>query len=230
MTDYEAPALRSPVEGGSEALMAFAKALAAIENVAKTQTADTGKYKYRYADLGDVLDEVKRVCSDFGLAVTQNGTCDPNGMLAVSTTIIHSDSGQWVSFPSMMLRMPQDAQALGSALTYLRRYALLTIFGIAPDDDDGREATRVARQSGDGYRSEAERLIHEILGDMNPEDARALRAEFREEFRMGLSDLPVGKHGDALTWVRVWRPPVDSPADDAAADGEVSGAVEPATP
>lgn len=219
----------APVEGGAEALIAFAQALTSVENVTKTQTADTGKYKYRYADLGDVLDECKRACSNFGLSITQNGTCDPNGMLAVSTTVIHAPSGQWVSFPSMMLRMPSDAQALGSALTYLRRYALLTIFGIAPDDDDGREATRVARQSeaASGYRSEAERMIHELINDMSPDDARLLRADFRTTFNMGLSDLPISKHGDALTWARQWNPPADPPADDAAAVQEELDAATP---
>lgn len=220
MTDYEP---RPPVEGSAEALIAFAQALAAVENVAKTQTADTGKYKYRYADLGDVLDECKRACSEFGLAISQNATCHDGTFLAVSTTVIHTITGQWVSFPAMMLRMPNDAQALGSALTYLRRYSLLTIFGIAPDDDDGAAATRSARQSSDGYRSEAERMIHELIGDMSPEDNRMFRGDFRATFNMGLSDLPVSKHGDALTWARAWTPPVDEPPEQPV-QGELSDA------
>jgi len=34
-----------------------------------------------------------------------------------------------------------DAQAVGSAITYARRYALSSIVGIAPEDDDGNEAS-----------------------------------------------------------------------------------------
>ena len=222
MSNYETGTnIGAPLEGGGEALISFARALTAIEHVAKTQTADTGKYKYRYADLGDVLNECKRVCSMFGLAVTQNGTCDSSGMLAVSTTVVHVDTGQWVSFPAMMLRMPNDAQALGSALTYLRRYALLTIFGIAPDDDDGAAATRAAQQATGGHRSEAERMIHELMTDMSPDDARAMRADFRAQFGMGLSDLPTSKHGDALGWARSWVAP--APVDEPAAQEELSG-------
>lgn len=219
-----------PVEGGGEALIAFANALNAIENIAKTQTADTGKYTYRYADLGDVLDEVKRCAQMFKLAVTQNGSVT-NGLLAVSTTLIHYETGQWLTFPAMMMKLPGDAQALGSALTYLRRYSLLTIFGIAPEDDDGRAATQSERtqQATDGNRSEAERMIRNTLSNLDGETRRLLIEDFRSTFGMGLSDLPVPKHGDALTWVRTWTPPQPEPetAEGSGEDGGGGGSTAP---
>src|SRR4029450_11868948 len=92
-------------------------------------------------------------------------------------------------------------QAVGSALTYIRRYSLLTIFGIAPEDDDGRAASAAARQEASGYRSGAEERIVNEIGTLEPEKARVLRSRFREQFRSGLSDLPVSRHGDALSWV-----------------------------
>jgi len=223
------PHTHEGLEGGNEALMAFAQALAAVQPIAKTQTADTGRYTYRYADLGDVLEECKRAAGMFGLALTQNPSMSDSGMLSVGTTLIHTLSGQWLTFPPIMMKMPSDAQAVGSALTYMRRYALLTIFGIAPEDDDGATATRAARQAAaqteSGFRSEAERLFHEEMQSMPVEDSRAMRAEFKTLFGMGLSDLPVSKHGDALTWLRQWSPP---PAETAAATVSAAAAVSEA--
>jgi hypothetical protein len=185
------------------ALVAFARALNAIEPVAKTQTADTGKYKYSYADLNDVLDECKRVCQLFGLAITQSVSANDAGLLALSTMVIHADTGESVSFPALMMKMPPDAQALGSAVTYARRYSLLAIFGIAPEDDDGRAAT-VAAQAQPGRRTEAERMVRELMGEMDPDVQAEFVKDFKVEFRCGLSDLPASRHGQALTFTREW--------------------------
>lgn len=184
-----------------EALIAFASALDAIEPVTKTQTADTGKYTYRYADLGDVLDECKRAARMFGLSIFQAPTVI-DGHLAVQTTLIHRNGGT-VEPPPLMMVLPKEAQAYGSALTYARRYALMTLFGIAPEDDDGRAAT-VAAQTEPGRRTEAERMIREVIAQMSADARRKFTNEFREEFGMGLSDLPASAHGEALTWTRRW--------------------------
>lgn len=188
-----------------EAQLAFHDALGAIEPVRKTQTADTGKYKYSYADLGDVLDECKRACLLHGLALTQWPTA-VDGMLALSTRLIHKNGGT-VDFDPIMLPLPREAQPFGSALTYLRRYALLAIFGIAPEDDDGHAATQAARapdQFG-GYRSGAEERIHAKFTELDQDDQREARKlvqqKFRESFGCGLSDLPLSRHGDALEFV-----------------------------
>lgn len=200
---------------------AFAAALASVEHVAKTQTANTGKYSYSYADLGDVANEVKRACSMFGLSLTQNPSAmeGPGGaiMLSIQTTVFHIESGQWLSFPPMIVRMPPDMQAYGSALTYARRYALLTIFGIAPEDDDGRTATdQVRRQVSDGNRTEAEARIREELRGMEPEFRKAAIAAFRDQFGSGLSELDSSRHGEALGWLMDYiAQPATDPVEDA---------------
>jgi len=207
-------------------MIKFAEALNAVENVAKTQTADTGKYSYKYADLGDVLDECKRACQMFGLAVSQHATVDSNGMLVVGTQLIDCESGESHYFLPLTMKMPPDAQALGSALTYGRRYSLLAIFGIAPEDDDGRAAT-IAAQAQPGRRTEAERMIRELMGEMDPDVQAEFVKDFKAEFHTGLSDLPASQHGRALTWTREW---LASPLLHEAPEGEVLAelALEPA--
>lgn len=196
-------------------MIKFGQALNAVENIAKTETANAGSYTYKYADLGDVLGECKRVCQVFGLAVSQHASADA-GMLTVGTQLIDCDTGECHYFLPLTLKLPSDAQALGSAITYGRRYALLTIFGIAPEDDDGRAATQAARapEQYGGYRSGAEQRIHEVIKALPEAQGKALRDAFRQQFGP-LSELAVPKHGDALTWVLAWSPPDLNPNDDA---------------
>jgi hypothetical protein len=183
----------------------FARALAAIRQVTKTQTADTGKYTYTYADLGDVLEECKRALAEQDLVLSQVPSYD-DGMLTVTAmiyTTAEEDVDVPITFPAMGMKLPSDAQAYGSALTYARRYQLLTIFGIAPEDDDGKEATTAAR-TAPGARTEAERTIREEIGKMDRDTRTRFAAEFRQQFGSILAELPNRRHGDALTWTMAW--------------------------
>jgi len=196
-------------EPGDQALAAFYGALGLVQLVRKTQTADTGKYKYTYADLVDVLGEIKRVCEEQGLRPMQVPT-SRDGEAVVVTTLLHS-SGQWISFDPVALPMLRDPQALGGAITYMRRYALVTIFTMAVDDDDAKDATdQLRHQQATGSRSGAEERIREAI-NAAPQDVQTeLRGEFRKHFGMGLVDLPVSRHGEALDWTLAWlRPPAE---------------------
>jgi len=102
------------------------------------------------------------------------------------------------------MRQPDGAQALGSLLTYLRRYSRLAALGLATEDDDGKAAT-VAAQTQPGRRTEAERMIREQTGKMDSEHRVAFVEQFKFHFGVGLADLPANKHGDALTWAREWE-------------------------
>lgn len=184
-----------------DARLAFSQALASIEPVFKHETADTGKYTYSYASLGDILDECKRVCELHGLVLTQIPTV-VEGHFALILTLFHTSGGQ-VAFQPLMTVLPKEAQAYGSMLTYCRRYQLVTVFGIATEDDDGRAAT-VAAQVQPGRRTEAERMIRESIAVMDDVTRKSFTEDFRRQFGMGLSDLPANRHGDALTWSREW--------------------------
>lgn len=194
-------------------LPAWAKALAAVENVTKTREADTGKYKYSYADLGDVLDECGRVLEMFGLTMHQTPSFNEAGtLLTVRTIVYHSESGQWITWPPLGMVMPKDPQAYGSSLTYARRYGATATFNIATEDDDGAAATAAARAPAQygGWRSGAEQQLRALLGEMPAEVQKEFVVDFKKTFGKGLSDLPVSKHGDALTFATQWKPAADA--------------------
>jgi hypothetical protein len=200
------------VIGEGDALLAYRNALGAVESVSKSETADMGKYVIKYASLNAVHAECVRACEVFKLAVSQEPTIH-EGLFAVVNTLIHED-GSRLEFEPMCLPLPKEAQALGSATTYLRRYSLVAQFGLAVEDDDGRAAT-VAAQTQPGRRTEAERMIREAMATMTPERRAEFAADFKTEFRSTLADLPASQHGRALTWAREWQAGQETAALDA---------------
>lgn len=96
-------------------------------------------YGYDYADLASLLALVRPLASKYGLSHIQLPFSREDGTVGVTTRIMHV-SGQWVESE---LTMPVDAgkgmsraQAVGSVITYARRYALAGAFGIAQTDND----------------------------------------------------------------------------------------------
>lgn len=102
------------------------------------KTRDAGSYTFRYAELGAILAAVRPVLSKHGLAITQ-----PLEDGAIRTELRHADGGV-VSTRFPFPRVPESPQQLGSLITYLRRYCLVALLGIASDDDDD------AGQAADG--------------------------------------------------------------------------------
>jgi len=125
---------------------ALAKAQAEIENASKT--ASNPHFKSKYADLAEVLNTVRPVMSRHGIAIVQMPSFE-SGLASVETLMTHS-SGEWISNICSAPVSKQDAQGVGSAITYLRRYSLAAFAGIAQEDDDANAAVgqRQARMRG----------------------------------------------------------------------------------
>ena len=97
-------------------------------------------FRSNYADLASVIEAVQPL-HDNGLAYSQLVAVD--GDIVGVRTVLRHISGQTLDCGSMTARAKDaSAQAIGSALTYLRRYSLMTACGIASADDDGQSAGR----------------------------------------------------------------------------------------
>lgn len=102
-----------------------------------------------YATLDSVIDAVTESLLANGIYYTQQtDVVDARTMLY--TRFLHS-SGQWIGGAYPVHPIKNDPQGEGSALTYARRYALMALAGIAPEDDDGNAATKAAKKSSDAY-------------------------------------------------------------------------------
>lgn len=121
----------------AELAKALAKAQGEIENASKN--AANPHFKSKYADLAEVLNTVRPVFSLHGLSVLQMPSFD-GGIASVETMLMHT-SGEWISNTCSAPVSKNDAQGVGSAITYLRRYSLAAFAGIAQEDDDGNSAS-----------------------------------------------------------------------------------------
>jgi hypothetical protein len=118
---------------------ALAKAQAEIKNA--TKDVDNTFFKAKYADLASCVEAAKDALCKNGLSVVQMADFDATGQWLV-TQLMHS-SGQWMRSYYPVKPVKPDPQALGSAITYARRYAYCAITGVvaAGEDDDGNEAS-----------------------------------------------------------------------------------------
>jgi hypothetical protein len=96
-------------------------------------------FKSKYADLAACWDACRAQLSENGLSVIQLTDIDAEGVTVI-TTLAH-ESGQWMRGKLRLMPKDPTAQAVGSAITYARRYALAAIVGLAQVDDDGNEAS-----------------------------------------------------------------------------------------
>lgn len=92
-----------------------------------------------YADLASVKDACLSALNKNGIAVIQPLEVTEGGRYFVLTTFLHS-SGESLSCPIPLILGKSDMQGLGSAITYARRFGLMAMAGIAPEDDDGNAA------------------------------------------------------------------------------------------
>ena len=122
----------------NEIAAALAKAQGAIEGAVKGSL--NPHFKNKYADLASVWEACRKPLADNGLSVVQTtGIIDGSAVLI--TQLLHS-SGESIQGVTPLLMGKQDMQALGSAITYARRYGLAAIVGVAPEDDDGQAAAQ----------------------------------------------------------------------------------------
>lgn len=118
---------------------AFVKAQALLGSVHKD--ARNPHFKSTYATLENVIDAAKPVLTSEGLAFMQHcGPRDATGV-TVTTLLVHT-SGQYIGDALTLPMVKADPQAAGSAITYARRYALMSMLGLPATDDDAEEATR----------------------------------------------------------------------------------------
>ena len=105
------------------------------------KTATNPHFRSKYADLAACIEAVVDALNANGIALIQR-THDSDNGVAIETLFVH-ESGETIS--GGIFHVPaakQDPQGYGSALTYARRYSLMSACGIAPEDDDAESAVK----------------------------------------------------------------------------------------
>lgn len=138
--------------GLAEVASALVKVQSRLRPVARTSTNPF--FKSNYADLSAVWETIRQPLADNGLAVVQTlDAVEDRGVIALSTLLLHT-SGEWIRSTLTMPLQKTEPQAVGSAITYARRYALMAMIGVAAaDEDDDAEGATDQKHRGPRYAS-----------------------------------------------------------------------------
>jgi len=158
---------------------ALVAALNDMPSITRNNDVNTGTYSYKFADLATVMAQVKPILKANGLAFMQNVVPLEGGKIGVCTDIVHTEGGER-SFGPLPMSAGGNAQALGSGITYAKRYALMAALGIATEDDDGaahKEAPQAPPEPSFSKRT------HELFDRIKAqsEQVRADLKEFADE-------------------------------------------------
>ena len=144
---------------------AIHKAQAKIETVRKN--GENPHFKSKYATLDEVWETVKKPLNDAGLIVL----CDvytANGERMLTTRLIHAETGEEASCTFPIMAATNSPQAIGSAMTYARRYTLTALLEIVTGDgvdDDGEAAENNHNTPSNGTtRNPSARAAADALG------------------------------------------------------------------
>lgn len=183
----------------AELATALAKAQGAMDSATKGNI--NPHFKSRYADLAAVRDAMREPFAANGLSVVQ-GLRTVQGGIEVETVLFHA-SGQSIRETLMVPVARMDAQGLGSGATYGRRYALMSMIGLASEDDDGNAV------SAPGTTRQALQAVDEAGGRINDQQATEIKMKiveananlpvFLKTFDIAhVEDLPVARFREAV--------------------------------
>ncbi|GGV33926.1 hypothetical protein GCM10010182_67180 [Actinomadura cremea] len=117
-----------------------------LPEIKKDQKADVvtqkGSYSYSYADLAQVTRELLPILGELGLSFISKPTVVEGRFVLVYRLLHVSGESEDGEYPLPSNGTPQ---AVGSAITYARRYCLCAVTGVAPEDDDGAAAQAASR-------------------------------------------------------------------------------------
>lgn len=129
-------------------LTAFAKAQGEFNPLIKDGMNPA--FKSKYATLEAVQGAAFPALAKNGLVVLQSARVDwgedGKPMVIVGVALWHTASEEMVAQEIALPPVQSTSQGIGSAITYGRRYALMTLLGLAPDDDDGNSASNTPVQ------------------------------------------------------------------------------------
>jgi hypothetical protein len=135
--------LRSP--SIKELMLAIKNVQQNAGSIAKTTKGQVGTRTYNYANLNDTWETIKDLLNNNHLVVVQSPVTAENNVGGYFETMIyHTESEQYVIKRMQMVLQREDPQAIGSAITYYRRYMLTSMLGLIPDDDNDAREHRLA--------------------------------------------------------------------------------------
>lgn len=102
-----------------------------VPPIEKTATGSTGGRSYGYTPLDGIWEKVSAAMKSNKLVAVASPTTGNNNVgRFFQTTIYHTESGEWIRETMDMTVAKEDPQGIGSAITYYRRYQLISMLGL----------------------------------------------------------------------------------------------------
>ena len=112
------------------------------------KSSDNPFFKSKYADVSECLKAALPALNDNGIALIQGSDWDSaNKAFFVTTTLLHT-SGEWIASKLYVPITKHDAQGVGAAMTYGRRFLLSGMCALAQADDDGNSISLQKLEKG----------------------------------------------------------------------------------
>lgn len=124
----------------SKALLKFQGAVDGVGKTAENPGFKRDGKALKYANLESVIDTAKPELQAVGVLFLQSGGPIFDGIMSMTTRLIHAESGEWIEGTMAIALGKHDPQGVGSAQTYAQRYHLMAMLGLPPIDDDGEAA------------------------------------------------------------------------------------------
>lgn len=181
----------------SEPQNIIAALAAAQRNMGKAlKSANNPHFRSKYADLASVMDACLPALNEAGIAVIQPVIENEFGRY-VATQFLFGEDRLECRIPVILGK--NDMQGLGSALTYARRYGLMALAGIAPEDDDGNAAAATMK-GAQPPQSWAQTITDELPEGSTPaQKAEAVATALIDQFKRKKSAQQLSNEWDRRT-------------------------------
>ena len=144
--------------------------------------SDNPYFKSKYADLATCINTAKKPMADNGLSVSQH--CGFDGSYVRCVTVLGHASGQYMTSTCVIPVTKKDAQGVGSAITYARRYSFSAVIGLSQDDDDGNWATNKDVDKKQKQEQEKQKAMAENQKKLDEEENYRIITEDNIEVKM----------------------------------------------
>lgn len=191
----------------SSTIGALAGALAKAQGQIRAAKKDSSNpyYHSKYADLSSVIDAIRKPMADNGLCYVQSSRVAEATKTVLISTLVAHESGEFIEFDDLELPASRwvkerngvvfDAQSIGSAISYGRRYALSTALSIASEDDDGntvRDEYPAEKQPKPSNSARVQQAAKKSIEPQKPEEAAFWWNSTAGHFKAGdrIVDIP----------------------------------------
>lgn len=181
-----------------------------VKNKQAVINSAKASYKYKYADLADVFISVREALAENEIAIVQTTSVREQGGYILTTRLLHS-SGQSLNSDLVIDRWP-DPKQFGIEMSYLRRYSLCALVGIASDDDTDSDGIDPSKKGAATKKTEgqaetpppservglSEELLNAAIEDIQEADtAETLRQRYTKGYKLAM------EAGDAAAQARL---------------------------